>query len=523
MSAARSPAMTQRAVVIVAAEPPLTTQIAAAQAAGANLVELRVDRIGDVRPVVACLQAPAALPRIVTVRRSDEGGAWTKSDGARRALLLELARLRPEYVDIEYATWAADAELRAGWRALDAATRPRLILSHHDFTTTPAELTPVFDRLAAAAPDIVKAVFTAEDATDALRVLAELRTRATTSPTIALAMGPAGLATRVLAAKVGGFLTFVSLAAGAESAPGQLTAREFSDLYRGDRLGPATRVFGVVGWPVAHSLSPLIHNRAMTADGLDGVYLPLPVRPTMQDFTAFMDFVAVHPELGLAGLSVTVPHKEHAADWLTGRRWEIRMRARRCGAVNTLTRNADGTWVGDNTDVAGLLAALVGSDDAGERLRGVRAAVLGAGGVARAAVAALSDAGAQITVFNRTAARAQQLADAFGVAAGDWSTRVPADTELIINCTSVGMWPHVDDTPLPAECIPVGATVMDTIYRPHTTRLLREAAARGCRTIDGCEMFVQQAAAQYGMWHAREAPVLTLRAALADAEHDRSR
>lgn len=497
-------------VPIVSAAVPLPEQVRAARAAGADVVELRVDRIGDVAAVEALLAQPRSVPLIITVRSAAEGGAWTGCEVERITLLERLTQHRPDYIDVELATWQHSTGVQQ--RIARARRGTQLILSHHDFQATPADLDAVCDALAAAPADVLKAAFTARDATDSMRVLEHLRRRAGSRPLIALAMGAAGLPTRVLARKFGAWGTFSSLAAGEESAPGQPTIAELRSLYRWDALGPDTRVLGVVGWPVAHSQSPAIHNAAMAAAGVDGVYLPWPVLPDYGTFAAFMDDVTRAADLGVMGLSVTLPHKENALRWLDENGQAVTPRARRCGAVNTLTRGPDGTWEGDNTDGLGARAAL---DAARAGLgRGRAVAVLGAGGVARAVVAELVAAGCAVTLYNRSAERAAHLAHELRCAWQPWDARLRYVGEILINCTSVGLWPATDDTPLPDDCLRAGTLVMDTVYRPAETRLLRAAQGHGCQVIGGVEMFVRQAAAQFERWHARPCPLAVLRSAL---------
>ncbi|HPM23163.1 MAG TPA: shikimate dehydrogenase [Phycisphaerae bacterium] len=497
-------------VPIVSAAVPLADQVRAAQAAGADVVELRVDRIGDVAAVEALLAQSRSVPLIITVRSAAEGGAWTGGEDERIALLERLALHKPDYIDVELAAWQRSAGARD--RIAGAQRGNQLIISHHDLQATPADLATVFDALAATPADVLKAAFTARDATDSVRVLEQLRRRAAGRPLIALAMGAAGLSTRVLARKFGAWGTFSCLSTDEASAPGQPTIAELRGLYRWDTLGPETRVFGVVGWPVAHSQSPAIHNAALAAAGVDGVYLPWPVLPDYGAFAAFMDAVSGAAAAVVMGLSVTLPHKESALRWLDEKGHAVMPRARRCGAVNTLTRGPDGTWEGDNTDGLGARAAL---DAARAGLsRGRAVAVLGAGGVARAVVAELVDAGCAVTLYNRSAERAAHLAHELRCAWQPWDARVRYVGEILINCTSVGLWPATNDTPLPDDCLRAGTLVMDTVYRPAETRLLRVARAHGCQVIDGVEMFIRQAAAQFERWQARPCPLAVLRSAL---------
>ncbi len=506
-------AKTLLAVPLTSAEVPLPQQVRAARAAGADLVELRVDSIGDVAAVEALLKQPRAVPLILTVRSAAEGGAWTGSDAERLALLQRLGLLRPGYVDVELATWQRSANVRQKvglvsdtepHDATDERRRPknRLILSHHNLQDTPADLNAVMDRFAHTPADLRKLVFTARDATDAFRVLAWLAGRSDAGRLIVLAMGEAGLPTRVLARKFGTFLTFATLHAGEESAPGQPTVADLRGLYRWDQISPDTRVYGVVGWPVMHSQSPAIHNAAMDAAHVDGVYLPLPVRPDATSFDAFMDCITPEAALSVTGLSVTLPHKENAFRWLDQRGLAVSSIARRCGAVNTLTRRPEGTWEGENTDVIGAVEALQSVPScAGNRLSGRQVAILGAGGAARAVVAALLDRGCKITLYNRSAERARRLAHSLRCAWKPWEARREYAGEVLINCTSVGLWPAVDESPMPEDALRSETVVFDTIYRPAETRLLRTARGRGCTVVSGVRMFIGQAAAQARVWY----------------------
>jgi len=282
-----------------------------------------------------------------------------------------------------------------------------------------------------------------------------------------------------------------------------------------------TRRLGVLGWPVAHSRSPAMHNAALAALGLeDWRYQRLPVPPELLDET-----VRALPDAGFVGANVTIPHKRAAlalADSASTAASEI-------GASNTLTFGAGGEIAADNTDAPGLLAAL------GFSPAGMRAVVLGAGGSARAAVWALREAGAaDIAVWNRTGARAQALAEEFGVRTVP--TPVPAD--LLVNCTSVGLDAPSDtaqgvqrsnsvellasDTSglnqlgLTFDALGEYANVVDLVYRSHTTDLLAAARVHGARTVDGLDILIAQGALSLEIWTGRPAPLQAMRAAVRD-------
>jgi shikimate dehydrogenase len=256
---------------------------------------------------------------------------------------------------------------------------------------------------------------------------------------------------------------------------------------------------GVCGWPVAHSRSPQMHNAALAAAGLDGWrYLRLPLPPEL-----FEETVRALPAAGFRGVNVTIPHK-HAALALADRASDA---ARAIGAANTLTFE-DGAIVADNTDAPGLLAALP------ESPRGRTALVLGAGGAGRAVAWALTTAGAQVAIWNRTPERARALAAELGARAVDAAE--PA--EILVNCTSVGLLePAATFKALPIEAdeLSAGSLVVDMVYRAGSTRLLEAARARGARVVDGLEVLVAQGAASFERWTGLEAPREAMRAAAA--------
>lgn len=493
---------TRLIVSLTDATEPLARQIARAADDGATLVELRVDWLGDSEAVRGTVRT-SRLPTIVTVRRRDEGGRWTESEAARKRLLLELAALGPALVDVEAATLDADA-------AFGRAVRERapLLVSHHDLVETPADLEAVGERVMRHDAAVWKLVWRAADARDALRVLAWLGRQREPSRVVALAMGDAGLATRVLAKRMGAFGTYCAPAAGEAAAEGQVTAAVLRRRYRWDAIGRATRVYGVAGWPVGHSKSPAVHNAAFAERGEDAVYVPLAVADEAGAFVGFMDLADAG---GLWGLSVTIPHKVAALDWLRARGGSPGVHGAAAGAVNTLWRSAAGTWDGENTDVMGLMDILASLD-----MRGVgsRAVVLGAGGVARAAAVALRSAGFAVTVCNRTLARAEALAGEFGCAVAGWERREGLSGAVLVNATSVGMAPAVEATPLAGGALGAYGAVVETVYTPARTRLLAEAAEAGCVTVGGGALFIGQAVRQFEAWCGGKAPRGVMESAL---------
>ena len=465
-----------------------------AAAVGADAVELRLDylQIPPGRQEIADLLADAPVETIVTCRPTAEGGKFTGPESDRLAILANAVRLGANWVDVE-------ADVTPHYRPAPAG---RIILSRHDFKRCPPDLDAIAARLDGSEAAINKIAFAAAGLQDALRAFDVLRK--CHKPTLVLAMGHAGVISRILAGKFGAFGTFAALAAGKESAPGQPTVRELTDLYRVKTLTPASAVYGVIGCPIAHSMSPAIHNAAFAAAGMDACYVPLLVQPGQDDFRRFMDALLARPWMNCRGLSVTIPHKEHALRYVGADNCDSL--AVRIGAVNTITIAPDGSLAGDNTDYAGAIDSLVaGMAIAREDLAGRHAAVLGAGGVARAIVAALVHYGCEVTVYNRTVERGQQLAEEFGATSTGLDNLDQFDAEIVINCTSIGMHPDVDSSPL-EKIPPCVKAVFDTIYNPVETKLIHQARAAGCAAITGLDMFVNQAVAQFERWTAKPAP-----------------
>lgn len=504
---------------------------ALAKIKGADLVEYRVDRLFDGasggESIAACLRlaSDSPLPCIVTCRTNREGGEFDGPDDERVALYeaLGVTDHPPRYLDIEQSTLDRSANLRQKIRLAVQhpgqlrESRPSLILSMHDFDRRPPDL---IRRLGAMHAEdsaaVLKIAFRTRSLRDNLELFDLLIER--DRPMIALGMGEFGLMSRILAPKFGGFLTFASLHPSEVTAPGQPTIDELMDLYRFRAIGPATRVYGVIGWPVAHSLSPLVHNAGFHAPGVeaDAVYLPLPIPPEWEHFKATLLALCDHPRLDFSGASVTLPHKEHLVRLAREENWAIDPLAERIGAANTLVRTADG-WSVANTDAPAAAESL---QRAMGWLKDRRIAVIGAGGVARAVATALVDKGATVAVYNRTKDRAEALAaevraSASGgggkIVAAPYEKLCGACCEAFVNCTPLGMsgGPAPDESPIPAsemENIPHGAVIFDTVYNPLRTPLIEAALDHNLTIVDGAEMFVRQAEAQFKLFTGVEAP-----------------
>jgi 3-dehydroquinate dehydratase/shikimate dehydrogenase len=440
---------------------------AASGPAAADLVELRLDSVRD--PDVGAALAGRRCPVVVTCRPTWEGGSFAGSEAERRGLLQAALDDGAEYVDVEARAGFDDLVARTGGR--------RVVLSWHDFSGMPADAGERIRSLKATGAEIVKLAVTTSRLADAVTLLDLSRSHAG-SGVILIGMGEAGTVTRLLPSRFGSAWTYAGSLAGA----GQLTARTLIDRFRFREVGTATSLYGIAGRPVAHSVSPAMHNAAFRAAGIDALYLPLAA-------VDVDDFVAFARAFGLRGASVTIPYKVAMLDRVD----DVSPLARRVGAINTL--RIDGVrWQGDNTDVHGFLEPL----ESRLPLTGARASLVGAGGAARAVAIALASRGALVSVHARRNQSAAAVADLVSGSVGAWPPN-RGGWDLLVNCTPLGMHPLVDGTPLDEAQLSAG-TVYDLVYNPPVTRLLREAAQAGCATIGGLEMLVGQARQAFEWW-----------------------
>jgi len=364
-------------------------------------------------------------------------------------------------------------------------------------------------------PFVSKIAYQANEITDCFDVLDLLHRNQESGDVIGLATGEAGVMTRVLAKKLGAFLTFASVAEGEGTAPGQITVEEMKQVYRWDALDGETVVCGVIGNPIGHSKSPAVHNAAFTEIGYNGVYLPFLVETPWNKFREFVDGLRERRWLDVRGLSVTIPHKHNSLQYVQENEGQLEPLAVKIGSVNTLVLDKDGRVSGYNTDYAGALDAITHTLGIERKdLRGMGAAIGGAGGVARALAAGLTDVGCKVTVYNRTVEKAQSLAAEFECAYGGLEALGKMEAQLVVNATRVGMYPEVASSPLPEKCLRRDMAVFDTVYNPAKTLLLQQAEGIGAKIIDGMSMFVNQAATQFELFTGQEAPRGVMRAVL---------
>ena len=453
------------------------------------------------------------LPIIWTVRHVSEGGMFKGSIEEQFDILTKAINIGGNYLDIEYRRWeqAHDKhhdkqnEIIQAIKQVRARGRDvKVILSYHDFEGTYHYIGDIAKRIADDEyADVVKVACKVNNICENFYLL-DIFNR-TDIATIAIGMGALGTISRILAAKFDAEITFASVGENKSSAPGQLTIRQMREEYNWERINQKTKLAGVLGHPIKHSLSPIMHNRVYRHMDVNVLYLRFDVEGGYSGFATFIDFIRERPEYDFIGLSVTIPHKTNAIEYLQKHSYEIDELAQKIGAVNTIVFMPNGRLAGYNTDYKGILESLkiVGTMELSE-LSNKKVAVLGAGGVAKAIVAAMCSVGADVIIYNRTESKAKALAEQFNCKYESWSARETIAADIIINGTSIGMLGNDDKSPIEEEIakkiIKPGMIVFDTVYNPLETRLLRIAKQLDAKTIDGANMLVYQAIEQIKLW-----------------------
>ena len=440
--------------------------------AGADLVELRLDGVD--RPDAAAALEGRLRPAIVTCRPRWEGGAFDGSEQERRQIILDAIAAGAEFVDLE---------LRAEFTPeLVRLRRGRgVIVSTHVYGPAPADLIEPIRALRSSGAEVIKYAYEAHSLTDTLRLFelaagSELHTD-NAQDHVLIAMGPSGTASRVLAARLGNRWTY----AGDGVAPGQQPAPDLLQKFGFRRIRPDADLYGVVGNPIAHSLSPVMHNAGFAERGLNAAYLALHAADAD-------DFVRFARGMRLRGASITAPFKVPMMERVD----EFDSLAGEVGAINTL-HVVNGRWLGSNTDVAGFVTPLKGR----MALKRTRAAVLGAGGAARAVAVALKREGAEVRVCARRPDEARAVATLVGVNAGAFPPE-PGTWDVLVNATSSS---SQADGRSPMDGVPLdGEIVFDLVYSPAETPLVKQARDAGCWTIGGIEMLIVQAERQFELW-----------------------
>jgi 3-dehydroquinate dehydratase/shikimate dehydrogenase len=465
-----------------------------------DLVEVRLDCLdlfqsGETFHDLEFLLQNIPRPVIVTYRPAEQGGQH-QLDAKSRLVFWLFKRPDADFFDIEFDIATPPSLLQYG-NNMDWS---RVICSYHNFHRVPSNLFHIYERMLSSPARILKIAVQANDATDCIPVLQLLeRGLKEGREMIAIAMGTAGVATRILGPSRGAFLTYAALEDETATAPGQISARQLREVYRLEKIDQQTQIFGLIGLPVSHSVSPQMHNAAFYAVGINAVYVPFEVG----DLQAFIRRM-IHPrtreiDWNIRGLSVTAPHKTAVMEHLD---W-IEPAAREMGSVNTIMVG-DGILQGYNTDAAGLVKPLMQKFGP---LRDARCAVIGSGGAAAAAVWVLSQEGARVTIFARTAKSAESLAGKIGATGDSLERSVFAEFDVVINATPLGTVGQFEsETPATARQLRGARLAYDLVYNPLETKFLREAREAGCETLGGLSMLVAQAAEQFRLWTGGVAP-----------------
>lgn len=507
--------MTYLAVPIAAKDlDQARRQIKAALAAGAEILELRTDYLENlnsdlVKELIAETKSAAqqSLPIIVTCRDQKQGGVRAYPEQLRVEILTEAVRSGCDFIDCEYDNFLS-AEVQDKIKAaLAESSKTRLILSAHDFKSRFEDIDRLYHDILTVSPTAVpKLVYTANHINDCFDAFDLLHNASGDS--IVFCMGAAGLVSRIIAKKLGSFVTFASINEKVATAPGQLTSEQLKGLYRYDSINSDTELFGVIAEPVGHSLSPAIHNACFADEGMNKLYLPLLVEGGCKEFDEFLNNILSREWMNFKGFSVTIPHKQNALNFVRERQGFIEPLAEKIGAVNTLVIGNRASSIEHrvsinayNTDYAAALDAITSTMGITRAaLKDLPVAIIGAGGVARAIVAGLSDVGAGIKIYNRTVKKAEKLAADFNCDFAGLDDLPNVGAKLLINCTSIGMYPNIDATPFPQAGLKKDMVVFDTVYNPAETLLLKQAKQVGAKTIDGISMFVNQALAQFKLF-----------------------
>jgi len=453
-----------------------------------TFLEFRLDYL--LRPGLALPKIKRFLdyhPHIVaiaTCRRVASGGKFKGSIASELDILSKAVAAGCQLVDIELQTAARlkPAQLQR------LRTRAAVILSYHDFRAT-KKLEETLEKMSAYPADYYKIVTTATTLYDNVVMMKFLEKRSDRHSLVGLCMGEQGIISRVLGVRAGSVFTFAAISEGERTAPGQITASELRSTYRIEQVDAATRVYGVAGDPVAHSLSPAIMNAALRRENVNGVYLALHAK-SLKDLLSCIRDIPIH------GLSITMPYKESIVAHLDN----TDSYTAKIGACNTVVRAQDGKLYGFNTDIAGVVRPL----EQRIPLENAKILVLGAGGAARAAVFGLKERGAEVYILNRSPEAAQKLARRARARTIKRADLKKYTFDVIVNATPVGMG-NGRESPLNENEIQA-RYLFDMVYDPPETRLIKLARARGVQVIPGIEMFVQQAARQFEIWTGKPAP-----------------
>jgi len=458
---------------------------------GVKLVELRVDYIRS-RLDIKRLLADRPCPCIVTCRRESDGGQWSGTEEQRITALRTAIVEGADYVDLEEDV--ADKIPRYG--------NTKRIISYHDFRETPENLEEIHQRLAKLDPDIVKIATMTHRPSDNQRMLYLMRD--SDIPTIGICMGEIGMPTRILAGKFGAPFSYATFHRERNLAPGQIDYREMREVYRYEDINADTEVYGVIADPVVYNTHPVVINAAFAEAKHNKVFVPFRVP---RDYLPV--FMTACEELDIKGLAVTIPHKDEVVRHLSQGDGAVR----NIGAVNTVMFESRGA-VGYNTEYGGFsdaLDQLSPEEERGRSFVGKTALILGAGSASRAIAFALKRREADVAITSRNYELAGLLAERLSCRAVQWYERSRVEVDILVNATPIGTHPNLDETPFDIKYIQRSTMVVDTVFNPEQTLLIKQARELGCRTVTGVDVFTRGAALQFEHFTGQKAPVELMR------------
>ena len=477
---------------------------------GIKLVELRLDFLRR-EPDLNRLIASRPTATVITVRRQQDGGLWRESEEKRLTMLRTAILAEPEFVDLEVDV--ADRIAPFG--------KTRRIISYHNTDTMPENLEGLHREMSAKKPHFIKIAVTPKSVVEMYHFLNFIRQKNDKGKkllgdkavrVVGICMGEMGKAARILSKRFGMPYTYATFSEDRVIAPGMLVYKDLLDLYHYDQIDNETAVFGIIGNPVGHSMSPLVHNRAFSEQNVNAVYVPFQIGDS-----CVADLIRLAPEFGLHGISVTIPHKVAVIEHLT----KADPAVEKIGACNTVVFRKE-TRIGYNTDYLAALGSIelaLGGNilDEDSVIKNKKALVLGSGGAGKALAYGLVQRGAMVTVTDIGAERAVELATHLGCEYDKWEMRESVRPDIVVNCTPLGMYPNVNETPFPKSSLRSKMLVFDAVYNPEHTMLIRSAQERGCKVVTGVEMFVGQACYQFKLFTGQKASPAKMRTLVKEA------
>ena len=458
----------------------------------ADLIELRIDYLKEMKlEKLKKLIENCKKPLIITNRKKSEGGFFNGGEEERIQILKKTIDFGAPYIDIEY---SSNKNLIKS--ILKNNNKTKIILSYHDFKKTPNNLTNVYNNIKKLNPDLIKIVTQSNSVTDNIKIFDLIKqSNNEKKKIIAFCMGSYGQFSRILSMILGSTITYGSVNENKKSADGQLTINELANYYRIKKLNKNTKIAGLIGNPVEHSWSHVIHNAAFDKLKINVVYLKFKV-------DKLEEFIEYFRRLNILGFSVTIPHKVEVIKYLD----KINEKAKIIGAVNTIVVR-DNKLIGYNTDCDGAIQALKQKTS----LKNKNVVLLGAGGSTRALAYGLKEEGANITILNRTIDKAKVLAKYFNCNYGSLNDLRNFDHGVLINTTSVGMYPKINNSIVPMNLIKKNSIVFDIVFNPFKTKLLQDAERKDCTIIPGFEMLIHGAILQFKLWIGKNAPEKLIR------------